>query len=328
MARCIVAPVDGSGFGEHALPLAAVLARRAGALLRIVHVHVPLIVPSGAEVIAFSGSWNEAAREQEREYLHGLAARVSARYGVRVDTALMEGPVAPALERFIRDCGAELVVMSTHAHVRLHRLLHHGVAEHVSRSLPIPTVLVRPPAEDAAPDLDREPRIRHILVPLDGSRYAEAIVDPALRVGRAAGARLTLLRVVRPETTIGYTLLAQDGHINHHRLSSERTAAMQYLGSVAERMRAAGARVDTRVEVAEDPASAIVRFASTGDAAGPVDLVAMEAHPHGAVARILGAHTADRVLRDSPVPVLLVEPPLAPSAARRAGSATLPLPDA
>ena len=85
MERCIVAPVDGSSFGEHALPLAATLAKRLGAVLHIAHVHVPLIAPSGVEVVAFRGSWNDVAKEQERGYLEGLVDRVSSRYGIRVD---------------------------------------------------------------------------------------------------------------------------------------------------------------------------------------------------------------------------------------------------
>jgi len=39
MIRSILVPLDGSTFGEHALPMAASLARRAGATLHLVHVH-------------------------------------------------------------------------------------------------------------------------------------------------------------------------------------------------------------------------------------------------------------------------------------------------
>ena len=39
MYQTILVPLDGSLFGEHALPIACELARRAGATLRLVHVH-------------------------------------------------------------------------------------------------------------------------------------------------------------------------------------------------------------------------------------------------------------------------------------------------
>ena len=328
MQGCIVAPVDGSSFGEHALPLAASLAKRTGAELHLAHVHVPLITPSGVEVVAFRGTWNETAKEQERRYLRGLVERIEARYGVRAESSLREGPVAPALEEHIRGCGAGLVVMSTHAHLRFRRLWHHGVAEHIARQLPLPVLLVRP-AGETEPDLDAEPEIRRILIPLDGSPYAEAMVEHAVALGRPLGASFTLMQVVRPEVAIGYTLLGQDGHLNHHRTEAGKGAAMRYLEEVAGRMRAGGLEVDTRVVVAEDAAAAIVAVArDAGEQGPPVGLVALETHPHRAAARILGEHTADLVVHDAPVPVLLFEPPLAAAARPQPEPSALPQPSA
>ncbi len=40
--RSLLVPLDGSAFGEHALPMALGIARRAGASVRLVHVHSPL----------------------------------------------------------------------------------------------------------------------------------------------------------------------------------------------------------------------------------------------------------------------------------------------
>jgi nucleotide-binding universal stress UspA family protein len=43
MYRSILVPLDGSRFGEQALPLALAVARRAGASLKLLHVHAPLV---------------------------------------------------------------------------------------------------------------------------------------------------------------------------------------------------------------------------------------------------------------------------------------------
>ena len=45
MFKSILVPLDGSPFSEHALPLASEIARRAGANLRLVHVHTPSSSP-------------------------------------------------------------------------------------------------------------------------------------------------------------------------------------------------------------------------------------------------------------------------------------------
>ena len=76
MYRCILVPVDGTAFGEHALALAASVARRTGATLHLAHVHVPAVSPVGMDAVATAGPWNEILREQEGEYLRGLAERI------------------------------------------------------------------------------------------------------------------------------------------------------------------------------------------------------------------------------------------------------------
>jgi nucleotide-binding universal stress UspA family protein len=45
MYRSIMIPLDGSAFGEYALPFALGLARRTGARLHLVHVHAPPTLP-------------------------------------------------------------------------------------------------------------------------------------------------------------------------------------------------------------------------------------------------------------------------------------------
>lgn len=306
MYRCIVAPVDGTEFGEHALPLAATLARRFGATLHLAHVHVPLIAPSGVESVAFAGEWTEIAKERERAYLQDVAARVEAVHGVRTAPALVDGPVADALERHARECRAQLVVMSCHGHLRFRRLWHRGVAEHLARTLPVPVLLARPERQAERARATVEAGIRHVLVPLDGTGYAEGILEHALAVGEPFGARYTLLRVVRSG--------GGGGGRTARPLEREVAAAREYLQAVAERVRGRGREVAIRVALSPDPASAILEQIRLTPAIhdDPVDLVAIETHPHRPVSRIFVAHTADRVLHGSPVPVLLFEPPLAP----------------
>lgn len=316
MYPCIIAPVDGTPFGEHAVPVAASIARHTGAQLWLAHVHVPLIAATGAEAAAFGGAWLEQAKEAEQGYLEELEERVERAYGVRPRSALIDGSVAAALEGFVRGCGAGLVVMSTHGHVRLRRLWHHGVAEALARRLPVPVLLVRPRDERLPPPLDPELELRHVLVPLDGTRYSEGMLEHAISLGRAFHARYTLLRVVAPDDS-GYGALARGRTGAGPALQRRLAAARQYLNAIAERMRAAGLEVRTAAVPSDVPAEAILQYSrSAASPFGPVDIVAMEMHPHRAVARIFGSHTADRVLHDTPVPLLLLEPDPARPAAR------------
>jgi nucleotide-binding universal stress UspA family protein len=80
--------------------------------------------------------------------------------------------------------------------------------------------------------------------------------------------------------------------------------AEEYLHAVAERLRAEGASVQTRVHVAEQPAAAILREAALVGA----DLIALETHGRGA-SRLLIGSVADKVVRGSSIPVLVCRLP-------------------
>jgi nucleotide-binding universal stress UspA family protein len=305
MYRCVLVPVDGTAFGEQALALAATVARRTGAALHLAHVHVPAIAPVGMDAVAAAGPWNDILKEQENDYLEKLAQRVSAAFGPRVTWQVMDGPVAEAVESQAAACGADLVVMSTHGHAGFRRVWHHCIAEQLLQELPIPVLLTHPRDEEAEPDLSTPRELRHVLVPLDGGAQPHAMLERATALGRGFRARYTLLRVVHPPAATSRS--GADNQIGRRSLEHDQVAARQYLTGFAERMRAAGLDVRSEVRVDEEPASAIVRFIAAAARAGtPVDLVAMERHPHRGLANALATHTTNAVVRDGGVPVLLV----------------------
>ena len=308
MYRCILVPLDGSPFGEQALPHAASIARRTGATLHLTHVHLPPILPSGAETAALPPIWLEMTRDEKRTYLQTLARRVRNDYDVPVETQLMDGGVATALERHAMTCAVGLVVMSTHAHVGLSRLWHHGVADQLSRDLPLPILLIRPAEEELPRGEIERPEVTRLLLPLDGSVEAEGIIRHATRLGVAFGARYTLFRVVQADPGIMSSMLGAS-EPSRELLHEEQTAARQYLNSVAERMRAGGLEVDTEVVTGDDvPAAVITRVLEGAHGRRPrVDLVAIETHPRSFVARLLFRGTTDGLVKESLVPTLVLQ---------------------
>lgn len=306
MYQSILVPLDGTWFGEHALPLARGLARRFGATLHLVHVHTEGVVPVAVESLPYVGALVPiGSTGDEQGYLDEVGARVAAG-GVRVSTGLVRGPLMEALERYALEHGVDLVIACTHCHEGVSRLWHRGVGETLLHGVSIPILLIR--ADDTRPDPGEERTVRHILVPLDGSAFAEAVLDEAIPLARGFGARITLLRVVRPILMTGYTLLGQDAHLNHFLLDDQQQEALAYLERTAERLRAAGMEVRTRVVTHEQPAAAVVE-ATRPDRADPaVDLIAMTTHCRGPFTRAVLSSVSDGVLHDSPVPLLLHHP--------------------
>jgi len=305
MFRSVLVPLDGSRFGEQALPLALTVARRAGARLELVHKHVPPAPLHPDGMLAREHALDTTSRAQEQAYLDGVAGRLARAGNITVTSALVEGPTVEALDEHAVGTGADLVVMTTHGRGPLSRFWLGSVADALLRRLPMPVLLVRP-GEEEEPDRTAAPALRHVLVPLDGSPHAEEILKPALALGALTGADYTLLRVVEPVPVVGVDLpgYAAAG-TDLASLDKLQGDARVYLNGVAARLRGQGLHVQTRVAVNAQAAGAIL------DEAGRrgQDLIALETHGRGGLARLLLGSVADKVLRGATTPVLVHRTP-------------------
>jgi nucleotide-binding universal stress UspA family protein len=307
--RNILVPLDGSAFGEHALPLAMALARRAGAELQLVHVH-QVIPPATLAGVTVMGAVESAAREQEQAYLRRLADKVATQAQVPVKWFLLEGETTEALQRHMESAGADLMVLATHGRGPLGRFWLGSVADEVMRHLNGPVILVRP--EEEAVDLSRMPPLDHLLVPLDGTPLAEQILEQAVPLAQLLKARVMLARVVRPVlrpdylpegTTIGgldHTTLEE---VRRHQVQLEEEARA-YLEQVAGRLRDVGLTVEVRVMVGEQPA---VRLLDEAEAAR-TRMIALTTHGRSGLRRLFLGSVADKLVRGAQVPVLVRRP--------------------
>lgn len=146
-----------------------------------------------------------------------------------------------------------------------------------------------------------------VLIPLDGSPEAEAILDEAIKVG-GPGAEYVLLAVVTP---LGAMAGALRGRTTGPDVQVDADAlARRYLEGLVRRLATVAPRTTFEVIPAPSAAPAIVHEAT----AGGYDLVAMTTHGRSGLRRVLLGSVAEEVLRNSTVPLLL----------RRPGSATGP----
>lgn len=135
--------------------------------------------------------------------------------------------------------------------------------------------------------------VRTIIVPLDGSELAEQAVPHATALAQAAGAKIVFVRAI---LTAGEFA---PGAQAYNQTLQELAAA--YLEGVAKA--AKDKAVDTEILVSDDEASdAILKAIDVRQA----DLVVMSTHGRSGLGRVVWGSIADRVLRDSSVPVFLV----------------------
>jgi nucleotide-binding universal stress UspA family protein len=306
MYHSLLVPLDGSPFGEQALPLALAIARRAGATIEVVHALAPL----GAIYASLDPRLEAQMRTRGQAYLDSIVRRLQGTGSVRATAMLLEGMVPEVLESHTAACGADLIVMTTHGRSPLGRFWIGSVADHLLRHLTLPLLLVRPREE--AP-VDPDPVPRHILLPLDGSTLAEQMIEPAVTLGVLTGADFTLLRVIKQVLPAAFALEHAGAGVGVQYLLDQiekthaelRREAGAYLEGVAIQLRARGLKVRTRVAEEEQAALAILHEAAPLG----IDLIALQTHGRGGLARLLLGSVADKVVRGATVAVLVQRPP-------------------
>ncbi len=141
---------------------------------------------------------------------------------------------------------------------------------------------------------------KRILVPLDGSAFAEAILPHVRELALCTGAEIVLLRVaVRWMYDYAAPVPLSAGVLPEE--SDQESAA--YLERVAGELREMGVRVTTEV-CAGPVAETILEYAEGIHA----DLIAMSTHGRSGLARWFIGSVADKVVRAAKLPVLLARP--------------------
>ncbi len=134
---------------------------------------------------------------------------------------------------------------------------------------------------------------KKILVPLDGSELAETVLSHIEAIVLAHEAEVILLRVL-PATGV-FPATAE----------AERSAARESLERARKRLQEKGINARTTIRHGEDAAMEITDYAGVND----VDLIAMSTHGRSGVSRWMFGSVAEKVLRGTNKPILLVRVP-------------------
>jgi nucleotide-binding universal stress UspA family protein len=296
--RRILVPVDASAYSEAALPLALAFADKTGAEIRLAMVNEPADLSPGF--------WAEAFLANHAAYLESVENAVRQRLAVDrgVSSALLEGSVASSILGEAEAADADLIVMGTHGRGGVARMWLGSIADAVVRQSHVPVALVRAEeGEDgkAEASIDAPVDIDHILVPLDGSPFGEAAIEPGLELASAFSARLTFLCTIAAPV-IGSSYLPDAAELNRSYVERAEEDARVYLSGLREQHSASGVPVEAEVVTGVRPAPGILGYV----AGKGVDLVVMASHARHGLPRMVMGSVADKVIRGSGTPVLVI----------------------
>lgn len=139
---------------------------------------------------------------------------------------------------------------------------------------------------------------KHILVPLDGSKLAEAAIPVAASLAQTLGAPVTLLHIIEQDAP-------EEIHKDHHLTQADEAAA--YLKQVAQHAFPPQIKVDSHVHTAavRDIPESIVEHATREF---QPDLIVMCTHGQSGVRELLFGSIAQQVVAEGLTPLLLIKP--------------------
>jgi len=281
----VLFPTDGSECAEHARRHAMHLADHFDASLHVIHVEerdvelTDVVEISEADLLAelhdMIGDRSPLAesRVQERTVAYPTAARGILTYAVEHDV--------------------DLVVLGTHGHRGLRRLMLGSVAEETVRHAPCPVVTVGRGA--VAPEAMEGGTM---LVPVDFSEHRSRLLAHAREIAPVYGMDVTVLHVVElkgvPDAYGMYSSLPDPGKLADQ--------AKDALAEDVEAMEAAGVDVSISVRSGH-PADQILTAAEETEAA----FITIATHGRTGLDRMLMGSVAEKVIRQAPCPVCTVK---------------------
>jgi nucleotide-binding universal stress UspA family protein len=285
--RNVLVPVDFSPASQFAVDFAVSFARKFRARLTLLHV----VESATALTYTFPIENDNLGNKHSDEALGQLTAMLSPEDQDDLDLQIQirSGNIETEIRSTVEDEAASIVVMGTRHHRLVRRLIVGSVTENMIRRLPVPVLTV---SSDAQPK-----NLSRILSATDLTESLHDGFKLALDLARKFGAHLMVLHVIEPvPMSLGGGIPVIDSRAEKKLLFENARRKLAELESE-------GARQNVVVvsEVMEGDASEGI-LAEVKKSAS--QLIVLTIHNKGLVERALLGSTAERVVRDSHVPVL------------------------
>jgi nucleotide-binding universal stress UspA family protein/predicted transcriptional regulator len=298
MMSKVLVPLDGSKLSELALPWAAYLARTRKASLVLAQAVPWPVLPTDGLISGYvpADVYEDvlsAERDSATTYLERLRSELASD-DLRVDIIVKEGAPGTVVLNLADELAFDTIVMATHGRGGLTRAVLGSVALQIVQNALIPVLLVRASGEVApsTPSFDR------LLVPLDGSLFAERALDMATELAQP-GSTVVLVRAeAAPRSTPDYERLQSGLDAS---VDEAGRSAIEYLSHVVQTQVPTALNTQTDVRLGAPPEQILA--AATAHHA---DVIVMATHGRTGPSRWWLGSVADSVARHADRPVLLV----------------------
>ncbi len=288
MYKRILVPLDGSGLAERALPYAE------GVAIRL-HSEVILLT------VCALGGWLERPM---KAYLEKRAGELSS-LGIKASPLVVQGNAADEILDFAEKNDIDLIIISAYGHTGPGIWPLGSITSKILQKSCIPLLLIRSRELEA---VLREKELRKILVPLDGSQFAESIVPYVEDLTEGIDNEVILIRVTEQAQipdVVRYTAGFDGKKYEEEITAKAEKKAKSYLSKKESALRNKGVKVSS-ASLLGMPAQTILQYAEDNS----VSLIALSTHGFSGITKWAYGSVASKIIESSSKPVLLVRPPL------------------
>ena len=291
----ILVPLDGSTNSELVLDWVTGLAKSLGAELVLLGVVIDLAAAAAAR----EEGKTDHASETAKRYLDAEAKKIASKTR-KVSSRLTRGKPADAIVQEAREAGADMIAMATHRDSVIERGILGSVTDTVLRTSHVPVLAVRPDGVSGFAGNGGAPNA--VVVPLDGSDLAEKAVPVALEIAESCSAEVVFVRAVH----LPYYAVSGPGAETYdvsYGVAGERRAALEYLSKFVQQAEAKGLKARAHAGLGSAAARILEDVKSIEGA-----MVVISSHGRGGVRRMVLGSVADKIVRASKHPVLVLTP--------------------
>jgi len=292
MYKKMLVLLDGSKLAEVVFTYAQELSARLNLNLELLHV----CSPQEAEQLPM----REAYMEHMAEILQTNVELIAAKIGgtpIKAIGKVVVGYPAEEILKYADENKIDLIMLSTHGRSGIRAWDIGNVANKVIHAAKVPIWLV--PSELREEIIyDKLPK-RTTVVPLNGSKLAEAVIPHVINIAKQRGAETEVILVyVENPTKSVYTM------DEVKRQQEETTKMKEYLDGIVKQIVDEGIWARSEILVG-DPAPALINWVKEN----PAQLIAMATHGHSGLSLMIFGSVTENILHlVKKTPIFLVKP--------------------
>jgi len=296
----ILVPLDGSALAEQAIPFAVAVAH---AETEIVFVRVASSAEPIRDVLGrvavHTDEVEEVVVDRSTEDLRAAAGRWPDLNQDRVSYVVRVGDYATEILCAAEENGCDLIIAASRGRGAVGRLAFGSVVDRLSRATTIPIMIVRP--QDAASEIGT-PKLRRIVVPYDGSELATQAFPVAMALAKKLSLDVHMIHAINSTAFLPMAAPMEPYYspeVYDQLLGDLQAQAQTELEAAKTQFAEAG--IEATFEIVAGSPYAVIAERTQAE-----DLIVMTSHGRSGIRRWLIGSVAEKLVRDGPVPVVLV----------------------